>query len=247
MVGCSVAACDCWYGVSWFFSSRAAFSWLCASIWLFFYARDLPDFNGVAQFSPAATTKVFDPCLKTTVVAMPYDEIGTNIHTALDAVEASENGPTAYDEMSRAFSDVRETRAALSAQIARTMFCSSERTTARRVKEVRTAMQLDRRFSRRDLFAMAANRYYFGDDLTGVQVASKHFFHKDPKDLSIAEAALLVALVRAPSYYSPITHPDRALKRRNEVVDAMNSHYAISAAEAQAAKSVPLGVAVAAE
>src|SRR5215472_1588433 len=97
-------------------------------------------------------------------------------------------------------------------------------------------MQLDRRFSRRDLFSMAANRYYFGDDLTGVQIASQHFFHKDPKDLSIAEAALLVALVRAPSYYSPMTHPDRALKRRNQVVDAMNSYHTISAAEAQAAK-----------
>ena len=104
------------------------------------------------------------------------------------------------------------------------MFCSPEKSLVRHEKELRTALQLDRRFSRRDLFAIAANIYDFGEDQVGVQAASQYFFRKNPVDLSVSEAALLAGLVRAPSYYSAVTHPDRALKRRNEVLDAMILH-----------------------
>ena len=212
--------------------------------WLFFYARDLPGFGTIAQFSPAVPSNVLDPCIKSSVVAIPYDAIGTNLRAALDAGEASETGPTAYQQISGELSDVRETRRALSAEIARTMFCSPEKSLVRHEKELRTAFQLDRRFSRRDLFSMAANRYYFDDDLVGVQAAAEHFFHKDPKDLSVSEAALLAGLVRAPAYYSPVTHPDRALKRRNEVLDAMATQKIISAKAAEATKTAALGVAI---
>jgi membrane carboxypeptidase/penicillin-binding protein len=212
--------------------------------WLFFYSRDLPDFNALSQCSPAVHTSASDPCQKSAVVVIPYDAMGRNLRTALDAVEASENGPSAYEEMSRAFSDVRETRLALSVEIARTMFCSPERAVARDLKYLRTAMQLDRRFSRRELFTMAANRYYFGDYLVGVQAASQHFFRKDPKNLSIAETALLAGLVRAPGYLSPVNHPDRVEKRRSAVLDAMVANQSITAAEADAAKAMPLKVAV---
>jgi penicillin-binding protein 2A len=116
------------------------------------------------------------------------------------------------------------------------------KTIAREVKEVRTALQLDRRLTRRDLFAIAANSYYFGDDLGGVQAASQHFFHKDPRDLPVSDAALLAGLVRAPAYYSLVTHPDRALKRRNQVLDAMALQNVISTTEAETAKSRPLTV-----
>ena len=177
------------------------------SYWLFFYSKDLPDFSTIAQFSPAVPSNVVDPCIKSAVVAIPHDWIGTNLRAALDAVEASETGRTAYQEISRDLSDVREARVALSTEIARTMFCSPEKSLVRQVKELRTAMQLDRRFARRDLFTVAANRYYFGADLVGVQSASQYLFHKDPKALSIPEAALLAGLVRAPAYFSPVAHP----------------------------------------
>lgn len=194
--------------------------------WLFFYSRDLPNFGTIPQFSPIAVTNVADPCVKTNIVAIPYEAIGANLRAALKAVEASEEGPTAYQETIRALSDVRDTRTALSTQVARTIFCSPERSLVRHEKELRIALQLDRRFTRRDMFAIAANTYYFGDDVVGVQAASQYFFRKDPRNLSISEAALLAGLVRAPSYYSPVTHPDRALKRRNEVLDAMILHNA---------------------
>lgn len=212
--------------------------------WLFFYLGDLPDFGTIALFSPAVTKNVSSPCIKTNVVAIPYEAIGTNLRAALEAVEGGEKGPTAYQETIRALSDVRDTRRALSTQVARIMFCSPERSLVRHEKELRAALQLDRRFSRRDLFAIAANTYYFGDDVVGVQAASQYFFRKNPRDLSISEAALLAGLVRAPTYYSPVTHPDRALKRRNEVLDAMILHNTISTTDGEVVKSAPLGVAI---
>jgi penicillin-binding protein 1A len=212
--------------------------------WLFFYSRDLPDFSTIAQCSPVATTNVSDPCLKINVVAIPYEAIGTNLRAALEAVEASEEGPSTYLNMTQALSDMRDKRTTLSTQVARSMFCSPERSLVRHEKELRTALQLDRRFARRDLFAIAANTYYFGDDVVGVQAASQYFFRKNPRDLSVSEGALLAGLVRAPSYYSPVTHPDRALKWRNEVLDAMILHNAISTTEREVVKSAPLGVAI---
>lgn len=77
-----------------------------------------------------------------------------------------------------------------------------------------------------------------------MQSASQTLFHTDPSDLSVSNAALLAGMVKAPSYHSPLKHPDRALKRRNEVIDAMNSQHTISSAEAETAKTAPLGLAV---
>ena len=88
---------------------------------------------------------------------------------------------------------------------------------------------------------MYSNRIYLGPELIGVQQGSEFYFHKSPAELNIAEAALLVGLIRSP-VYSPFKHPDRALRRRNEVVDAMVENGSITSVEAQAAKASPLGV-----
>lgn len=210
--------------------------------WLFFYSRDLPDINALVSFSPQERTTVADPCFNGTVVVIPYDAVGKNLRSALNAAEAAEDGPTAWEQASRAFSDVREGKLAPSVQIARTMFCSPERTINREAKELRTAIQLDRRFSRKELFTITSNRYYFGSEVVGVQAGSQYFFHKDPAELSLPDAALLAGLVRAPAYYSPTLHPSRTLARRNEVLDLMALGHSITTEEAKIAKSAPLDV-----
>jgi penicillin-binding protein 1A len=95
-------------------------------------------------------------------------------------------------------------------------------------------------FSRRQLLTIAANRYYFGDGAMGVQAASQYFFRKNPGELNIAEAALLAGLVKAPSYFSPEKHSDRALGRRNDVMDAMAKEGRIRVAEGESAKASSL-------
>jgi membrane peptidoglycan carboxypeptidase len=103
-------------------------------------------------------------------------------------------------------------------------------------------VQLERRFSWRQLLAIYANRTYFGDDLVGVEAASQHFFRKEPNQLEVGEAALLAGLVRAPGRLSPVKHSDRALERRNQVFYAMVAAHAIGAEVGKAAKVSPLGI-----
>lgn len=211
--------------------------------WLLFDSRGLPDPQALAQFAPASIMHVSDPCLKTAPVAIPYGSIGTNLRSALGAVEASEDDPGVLTETYRGFTHSGGLhRATLSWHISRTMFCGPSKALNRQLDELRAAAQLERRFSRRELFTIFANRLEFGEDMVGVEPGSQHFFHKEPSQLLIGEAALLAGLAKAPSYFSPIKHPDRALQRRNEVIDAMAKTHAISEDEASTAKASALPI-----
>ncbi|MCU1296178.1 MAG: penicillin-binding protein family [Acidobacteriaceae bacterium] len=198
--------------------------------------------RSLAQLAPATVSQASDPCLKAASVVIPYDSLGDNFRAALSAAEAKEDGHGVLSEVFPEFWPQRPARVTLSLQISRTMFCDSARTLNRQLDELRAAVQLEHRFSRRELFTMLANRITFGEDVVGVEPASRHFFHKQPNQLLVGEAALLAGLVRAPSYFSPIKHPDRALQRRNEVIDAMVEAHAISQLEGSTAKASPLPI-----
>jgi penicillin-binding protein 1A len=187
----------------------------------FFYSGDLPDIDRLAQFVPATNTSVSDPCLPAASAAIPYEAMGQNFRNALTAEEVR-----------------------LPLQISRTMFCVPSKMLSRQLNEIRVAPRLERHFTQQELLTIYGNRVFFGEGLIGVQSASQRFFHKNPSDLDIAEAALLAGLVKAPSYYSPLNHPDRALERRNAVIDAMVQAGSVTVSEAEAAKSAPLGIAV---
>jgi penicillin-binding protein 1A len=210
-------------------------------VWVFLYSRDLPDMKAVARFAPAQVMNVSDPCLTTATVAIPYEAIGSNLRAALSAVEAGDQ--TVFTQMYRGLTErAKLPRATLSLQISRSMSCAPSKTLNRELMDMRTAVQLERRFSRRELFTIFANRVWFGDGQVGVEAAAQHFFHKEPNQLSVADAALLAGLVRAPSVFSPLAHPDRALQRRNQVIDAMVAAHAIPEGEGEAAKASVLGV-----
>lgn len=207
--------------------------------WILSYSRDLPEMKALAQFAPLSAMHVSDPCLRAATVAIPYDSIGDNLHAALSAVEGSIDDPGLVTETYRSFMhQTNPHRDALSLQISRTMFCTPSKALTRQLEELRTAVQLERRFSRRELFTIFANRAYFGDNLVGVEAASQSFFQKDPIQLRVGDAALLAGLIRSPSRFSPFEHPDRALQRRNEVLDAMVEAHFVDAERAEAAKAL---------
>jgi membrane peptidoglycan carboxypeptidase len=215
----------------------------CGLVWIFYYSRDLPDMDALAQFAPATAVPVSDPCLGATSVAIPYDAIGDHLRAALSAVEGGENDLGVLTQQYRGLTDQRILPSAtLSVQISRSMVCTPSKTLNREFKEIRTAVQLERRFSRRDLFTIFANRIWFGDDLVGVEAASQHFFRKDTNQLQVAEAALLAGLVKSPRGFSPVKHPDRALQRRNAVIDAMVASHALSAQEGETARASALEI-----
>ena len=202
------------------------------AVWIFFYSRDLPDIKTLT-----------DPCLPAASTAVPYESIGDNLRAALRAAEGSEEGPGVLAEMYHEITgNVISHKGPYSWLISRTMFCAPSKNLTRQTGEIRTAVQLERRFSRRELFTIFANRAWFGEGQVGVEAASQHFFQREPNQLQAGEAALLAGLIRAPAYLSPFTHPDRALKRRNEVIDAMVAEHAIDPKEGEIAKARALGV-----
>ena len=214
--------------------------------WLSFDTQGLPDPQCLSAFAPLTVTKTSDPCAKSVLItALPYDSIGPNLRSALSIAEKGEDDPgvfmTYYLELTQ-HDPVRG--APLSALIAKYMCYQSSQTLHRMLDEMRMAVQLERRFSRRELFTIAANRMYFGEGKYGVDAASQYFFHKEPSQLSVGEAALLAAQPRAPSRFSPSKYPDEALRRRNQIIDAMVARHAISEAEGATAKANPLAISV---
>jgi membrane peptidoglycan carboxypeptidase len=101
-------------------------------------------------------------------------------------------------------------------------------------------MALDARFQKEQILAAYAERVYLGPKASGFPQAAQFYFGKTPSELTIAEAATLAALVRSPGYYSPHSAPDRALKRRNEVLRQMHAGRMISNEERDVALAEPL-------
>ena len=190
--------------------------------WVFFYSRDLPDIGHLRNFAPTNPVSLTDDCLDRPVVAIPYQQIGGNLR---DAVASAE-----FDQK----------RVSLQVQIARTLFCKSDKQLSRQLKELRTALQLNLRFSHEELLTIYLNRVAMGDCGHGVETTSNCLFHKHASNLTLSEAALIAGLIRSPSRYSPVRHRDRSLARRNEVIDKMMSVGLITSEQAATAKLQPL-------
>ena len=211
--------------------------------WAYFDTRDLPDTESLAQFAPARITRVDDPCRGTSSIAVPYELIGDGLRSALGVAEIPEDAPKVIDATFRLVHAPREFKGgSLSMRVARAEICSPANALNHEASELRFAVQLERHFSQRELFTMFANRTSFGGDNAGIESASQRFFHKEPNQLSTDEAALIAGLARNPSRYSPLAHLERALIRRNDVLDAMAQRGLINQAQAGEAKLAPLGV-----
>lgn len=113
-------------------------------------------------------------------------------------------------------------------QLAKNLFLENDKTWMRKTKEVMAAIYLEREFSKREILELYLNKIYFGNGLHGIEAASRHFFSKSVKDLTISEGALLAGLVQAPNYYFPENHPERALERRNIVLRSMERNEVIT-------------------
>lgn len=103
-------------------------------------------------------------------------------------------------------------------QLARNLYFTQRQTISRKLKEFITAIQIERRYSKKEILEMYLTQTYFGGGAYGVQAASRRYFSKDVQNLNLQEGALLAAVLKAPSRYSPISSPDKALQRRNLVL-----------------------------
>ena len=128
-------------------------------------------------------------------------------------------------------------------QLARNVFpdqISREKKLTRKLKEARVAVELERNFPKDTILELYLNQISLGPNVAGVEAAAQVFFGKSARDLNVAEAATLAALPKAPGTYNPRTHPDRATRRRNVVLNLMRDQGYITPEDAEYWKAYPL-------
>jgi penicillin-binding protein 1B len=135
----------------------------------------------------------------------------------------------------------------LTMQLARGFFLTPEKTIKRKLTEMLIAIELEQKFSKQEIFEFYGNWVDLGQrgsfEISGFAEAARAYFNKDLKDITLPEAALLAGIIQRPSYLSPYRHPERALARRNIVLDSMVETRAITREQADKAKAAPLKLA----
>lgn len=127
-------------------------------------------------------------------------------------------------------------------QLVKTALLTPERTITRKIKEVILALWTEKIYSKNKILEMYLNQVPYGGSSYGIEEASKTYFGKKAKDLTLEEAALLAGLPQAPSVYSPYMNPKEALKRRNEVLVSMRNQGYISQENEKKGKSLKINV-----
>ena len=127
-------------------------------------------------------------------------------------------------------------------QLVRNLFLTNDQTVERKTQEILLAMQLEQRYSKRQILGLYLSRVYFGSGAYGVEAASRRFFGKPASRLTLREAAALAAVLKSPSGYSPIDQPEASDARTRLVLDAMVATGAITAAQRERALERPLKV-----
>ncbi|MFN8062692.1 MAG: PBP1A family penicillin-binding protein [Vicinamibacterales bacterium] len=222
---------------------------------LFAYADDLPEISALDEYAPSATTRVVArddrPIGEFAVqrrVVVGYDDISPLIRRAIIASEddqfESHFGLSIQRIVVTLAKDFFEGRRAggstLTQQLAKNLFLTPEKTWQRKVKEALLAIQLEKRYTKPEIFTFYANTVPFGHGAYGVEAASRLYFNKAAKDVSLEEAALIAGIIQAPARQSPYVDPDAALRRRNYALARMAAVGFITADESLAARQRPI-------
>jgi penicillin-binding protein 1A len=225
---------------------------------LLVYSTDLPQVEELERYRPSSVTELYDGqgrvigtfALQRRVIAT-YDDYPEVLRNALISIEDKDfyrhSGINVWRIVGAAYRDIAsggkvQGASTLTMQLARNLFLSPDRSYYRKVQEALLAIQIERRFTKPQIFTLYANEIFLGHGAYGYEAASEYYFSKPAKKLTLEEAALLAGLPKAPQYYSPVNHPERALKRRNLVLNAMLEDGKITAAQAAEAKSKPIAL-----
>jgi penicillin-binding protein 1A len=222
------------------------------------YSIDLPQMEDLARYRPNTTTelldvhgKVFGSFALERRVVVPYSEFPLVLRQAIISIEDKSFernwGVNLVRAVGAAYRDLHaqgraQGASTITMQLARNLFLSSEKTYGRKIQEVILSMQIERRFTKEQIFALYANQIYLGRGTYGFEAGAQYYFNKHVRDLTLPEAALLAALPKGPEYYSPVRYPERALKRRNLVLSEMLGDGKITRQQADEAQAAPLGL-----
>lgn len=204
---------------------------------VFYLVRDLPQIRALESYAPSAITRIYssDHILLAELYRdkrdpVPLDRIPAHLREALIATEDRQfYNHIGIDVKGIARALMRDLLAGefiegastITQQLAKTLFLTSEKTITRKLKEAVLALQLERRYTKDEILAFYLNQVYFGSGAYGVEAAARIFFSKSASELDLSECALIAAMPKAPSVFSPLVNPDLAISRRNIVLRQM--------------------------
>jgi penicillin-binding protein 1A len=225
---------------------------------LFVYSTDLPEVTDLERYRPSSITELYDLkgnvigtfALQRRVIAK-YEDFPKVLRDAVISIEDKDFerhlGIDPWRILGAAYRDLSSGSRAqgastLTMQLSRNLFLTPDRKFRRKVQEIMMAIQIERRFTKEQIFTLYANQIFLGHGVYGFEAGSEFYFGKPARQLTIEEAALLAGLPKGPSAYSPINNPEKAVRRRNLVINNMMEDGRISAQQAQEAKSAPLNL-----
>ena len=220
--------------------------------------HDLPQIRSLETFRPSAVTRVYsaDRVLLAELFVekrdpVPFKVMPYYLKTALVATEDKNFykhcGVDLKGILRAAIKDILagefvEGASTITQQLAKTLFLTPRKTLVRKIKEVLLAFQLERRYTKDEILQLYLNQVYFGSGAYGVESAAQKFFGKPVQDLGLAECALIAAMPKAPSRYSPLVNKELAIKRRNIVLKQMAQTGIITETACNKALKEPLNI-----
>lgn len=199
--------------------------------------RDLPQIQALQSFQPSGVTRVYD--VDGVMLAEFFIEkrdpvalstIPNDLKSGLIATEDREfykhSGVYLKGILRAAIRNLQageyaEGASTITQQLAKTLFLTPKKTLVRKIKEAILAFQIERRYTKDEILELYLNQIYFGSGAYGVESAANIFFGKPVEALNLPECALIAAMPRAPSRYSPLVNKDLARQRRNIVLKQM--------------------------
>jgi penicillin-binding protein 1B len=213
------------------------------------------------ELEPQLITGLSEGQYRTKRRLVTYNELPPNLVNAVTSIEDrrffDHGGVDYYSMLGWIWHDLRHDRryegggSTLTMQLSRGLFLSPERRIKRKIIEIAITFQLENRFTKQQIFQIYANEIPLGQQgsfaINGFGQAAQTYFGKDIRQLNLAQCALLAGMIQHPSYLNPYRHPDRAIKRRNTVLDAMVETGKITKeesieAKAEALKLAPMNV-----
>jgi penicillin-binding protein 1A len=219
---------------------------------------DLPQVEQLEELKPNIVTQVFaadgsilgEFAIEKRIIVR-YEDIPQVLRNAIIATE-DENffnhiGINLWRVPGAVWANLRSGRnsqgfSTLTMQLSRLLFLSPQKTYERKFREILLALEIERRFTKKEIFTLYCNLVNFGHGNYGVEAASRFYFGKSAKDLDLQQAALIAGIPQSPTRLSPLDHPEAAQRRRNHALDRMVAESYITVAEAQTAKYQALGV-----
>ena len=195
---------------------------------------------------PVAADKI-SPAMKAAIVAIEdrrfYQHQGVDWQGTIRAVVAnSASGDVVQGASTLTQQYVKNYLLYVEAQTEAERLKATEQTPARKLREARIALQMERSLSKEEILSRYLNIVFWGNGAYGISAAARTYFNTTADQLSVPQAAMLAGMVRSTTQFDPVAHPEAALERRNLVIAQMQEQGMIDATQAQAALAEPLGL-----